>query len=409
MIRRGVLPVRLVREAARADPPVAQAGGPQRNDVWLQTMTVLACRHATQPPRRMRLHLLTLTVLFAALPAAAQYEAHLVADIYAGSTGSAPESPIVYAERLYFVAGDLQSGRELRSYDAATGQVSLVADINAGPGSSLDGIDGAELFTIYDGRLFFGADNGEGRDRLWDYNAATGQASLVDDVLLDWGYEDFIVQNDVLFFGAWDSQQGQELWSYSISTGQALLLYDINPDGHAEPRHFTAYDDRLFIRANDGEHGSELWAFDPTSGDADLVADVNSGSGGSYPAHLVEYDGSLFFVADDGIHGRELWALSSTPVANEPLATPHSVHLHAPHPNPARRNATVTFEIADTRDVSVEVLDVLGRRVALLTDGPVAAGEHMLRWEADGLPGGVYFIRLTSSDTVQTQRLTLVR
>src|SRR5690606_18200260 len=120
----------------------------------------------------------------------------------------------------------------------------------------------------------------------------------------------------------------------------------------------------------------------------------------SAPEGFIEYDGRLFFSADDGVHGRELWVLSPAPVANEPATAPQLVRLHAPHPNPAHSEATISFEIAEAGSARVEVFDVLGRRVAVLADGPAAAGEHTATWEAGTLPSGLYLVRLTAGDQV---------
>lgn len=188
-------------------------------------------------------------------------------------------------------------------------------------------------------------------------------------------------------------------------------MADIYPgDEGASPEYLLVYDSKLFFQAEDSTNGEELWAFDQDSGLASLVADIQVGSEGSHPFSLILYDDTLYFVAvgEDQV-GFALWSLTPAPVANEPSAVPQPAHLHAPHPNPARSGATVSFDIAEAGPVRVEVLDVLGRRVALLADGPVAAGEHALRWEAGALPSGLYLVRLTAGDTVQTQRLTLVR
>ncbi len=40
------------------------------------------------------------------------------------------------------------------------------------------------------------------------------------------------------------------------------------------------------------------------------------------------------------------------------------------------------------------LFDVLGREVAVVADGWHSAGEHLTRWNADGLPAGVYFLYL---------------
>lgn len=178
----------------------------------------------------------------------------------------------------------------------------------------------------------------------------------------------------------------------------------------------TEYDGSLFFVADDGYPERELWVYDAATNEATIL-DFYSGSDCPdlwpetclYPAFLTVYNDQLFFRGYDQEHGAELWAVSPTPIVNEPSPTLPSALLHAPHPNPAQNQATVTFEVGEAGPVRVEVLDVLGRRVAVLKDAIVAAGEHTARWDAGALPSGLYLVRLSAGDQVHTQRLTLVR
>ncbi|MEL6616655.1 MAG: hypothetical protein AAFQ43_13010, partial [Bacteroidota bacterium] len=54
----------------------------------------------------------------------------------------------------------------------------------------------------------------------------------------------------------------------------------------------------------------------------------------------------------------------------------------------------------------VEVLDALGRRVALLHDGPLAPPS--LTWNAEVAPG-VYFVRSVTRSGVETVAVTIAR
>ena len=55
------------------------------------------------------------------------------------------------------------------------------------------------------------------------------------------------------------------------------------------------------------------------------------------------------------------------------------------------------------------VYDVLGREVAVLVDGAVAAGAHTATFDARSLPAGTYLCRLAADGAVQTRTLTVVR
>ncbi len=81
----------------------------------------------------------------------------------------------------------------------------------------------------------------------------------------------------------------------------------------------------------------------------------------------------------------------------------------AASPNPARGAATVTLTLDAPQRATVGVFDVLGRRVALLHDGPLGAGTHALRLDAARLPAGVYVVRASVSAESLTRTVTVVR
>lgn len=97
------------------------------------------------------------------------------------------------------------------------------------------------------------------------------------------------------------------------------------------------------------------------------------------------------------------------PVAGEASVSGEAPLGVAVSPNPARERATVTLTLATSQVASVAVVDVLGRRVALLHDGPLGAGPHHLSLDAARLPAGVYVVRATTATATVTQRLTVVR
>ena len=59
--------------------------------------------------------------------------------------------------------------------------------------------------------------------------------------------------------------------------------------------------------------------------------------------------------------------------------------------------------------MTVSAYDLLGREVAVLHRGPLAAGTHRLVFEAAGLPSGVYLVRADGATASWTQAVTLVK
>ena len=90
-------------------------------------------------------------------------------------------------------------------------------------------------------------------------------------------------------------------------------------------------------------------------------------------------------------------------------STPMETRLAKTYPNPASSQATIEFALDASSDVTVAVYDVLGRQVATLVEGRKQAGVHRAALDASTLQSGVYFVRMRTGATTQTQRLTVVK
>ena len=77
--------------------------------------------------------------------------------------------------------------------------------------------------------------------------------------------------------------------------------------------------------------------------------------------------------------------------------------------NPVRGASTVTFTTPATGPARLAVYDALGRRVAVLADGPVAAGAHTATLDAASMAPGVYVLRLEAEGGALTRTVTVVR
>jgi len=79
----------------------------------------------------------------------------------------------------------------------------------------------------------------------------------------------------------------------------------------------------------------------------------------------------------------------------------HSTFNITGYPNPTGGIVDFRLSMADCRWVSLKVYDGQGREVATVLEGKWS-GDHVVRWDATGLPAGIYYYRLTTND----QRLT---
>jgi hypothetical protein len=100
---------------------------------------------------------------------------------------------------------------------------------------------------------------------------------------------------------------------------------------------------------------------------------------------------------------------------------PSSFRLEQNYPNPFNSSTTIRYTVpgsagtspapqtAGRHATSLEVVDLLGRRIATLVDGMQTPGVKSVRFDATGLASGVYFYRLTIDDVVQTRTMVLLR
>lgn len=99
--------------------------------------------------------------------------------------------------------------------------------------------------------------------------------------------------------------------------------------------------------------------------------------------------------------------VTRTGIVGTSPAAPTAFDLRPASPNPVTRSARIVFTLAEASPVVLEVIDPLGRVVAVLADGPHVAGAHTIEFDASGLASGVYLYRLRTPDASRTR--TLVR
>lgn len=88
--------------------------------------------------------------------------------------------------------------------------------------------------------------------------------------------------------------------------------------------------------------------------------------------------------------------------------------LLANQPNPFGIATTVPFRLDENGHAVVEVFDLTGRRLAVLSDRIWPAGEHSVAWngrDARGraAPSGIYFYRLRAGGAVESRKMLLIR
>jgi hypothetical protein len=88
---------------------------------------------------------------------------------------------------------------------------------------------------------------------------------------------------------------------------------------------------------------------------------------------------------------------------------PQVFNIHEAYPNPFNSTATVSYNLPLELQVSLDVYDLSGRRVASLIDAVQQAGAHSVTLHAGNLSSGTYIVLLNAGGKVLSQKVTLIR
>ncbi len=67
------------------------------------------------------------------------------------------------------------------------------------------------------------------------------------------------------------------------------------------------------------------------------------------------------------------------------------------------------YYLSRSEIVQLEILNINGKRMALLEEGRQAAGHHLVYWSASNLVDGIYLVRFCVGEDSITQNISLIR
>lgn len=79
------------------------------------------------------------------------------------------------------------------------------------------------------------------------------------------------------------------------------------------------------------------------------------------------------------------------------------------YPNPTNGPTTMSFSLPEQMSVRLEVIDMLGRVVDVITEGTMNAGSYQYEYDSKPLQSGTYVIRLVAGDTMLTKKMSVIK
>ncbi len=120
--------------------------------------------------------------------------------------------------------------------------------------------------------------------------------------------------------------------------------------------------------------------------------------------------------ADQGDYGRSVWQspLSYVSVSDkEHSETPVKFELLGNYPNPFNPETTIEYSIPSGVETlhatSLRIYDILGREVAVLVNQKQPAGNYKVKFNASGLPSGMYLYKIQAGNFSAVKKLMLVK
>ncbi len=136
--------------------------------------------------------------------------------------------------------------------------------------------------------------------------------------------------------------------------------------------------------------------------------------------------GEMYYVAivtyDDAGNPSEISNLDSavsklsiiSGIDDESDLLPDNFDLGQNYPNPFNPTTEISFSLPTSCEVSLNVYNAVGQKVATLVDGRLSAGYHTITWDGRGSNGqsaatGVYFYRLLAEEFSDSKKMVLLK
>ncbi len=232
--------------------------------------------------------------------------------------------------------------------------------------------------------------------------------------------EDGSVQQYMLYdANVEDFQDDTDYFRVTAKVGDILVAETLPFDGPVWPRDFDA---QMYLFGPDRA---------PITNNDDAAVTLEDGSvfddWHSKIEHTVAVDGVYYFLVisqdahvapndpgesrwTDPARGEYKFRLTKiTGVGVEDGAQPQTFDLLANYPNPFNPTTTIEYQMPQAAQVTLEVYNILGQRVATLVDGLQAAGQYSVQFDATGLSSGMYLYRIKAGNYVSVRKMLLLK
>jgi hypothetical protein len=172
--------------------------------------------------------------------------------------------------------------------------------------------------------------------------------------------------------------------SHAIAAGSGGVVYEVAIDLTANP--YPIHGGMTI--------GFSLWVTDPGN-----FYGYHYGNAGEWPPgslwEAAETLGDLKLAVDSGLPDRSAGGAESFSLGQN-------------YPNPFNPSTMIQFHVKEQCRVTLKVYDARGKEVAVLADKRYPAGNHAVRFDASGLPSGIYIYEIEMGDFRAARKMTML-
>lgn len=201
---------------------------------------------------------------------------------------------------------------------------------------------------------------------------------------------------------------------YHIENGSWESL---GPEGEGRSNYFLIVDDDLYVGGNFSNlempsRRNLLMRYNINSNSWHQMGDGVIGTN-VHALVMIEdelYVGGLFYMAGDiNVDNIAIWNTQGATNIDNYIENPIGFYLSQNYPNPFNPGTVISYRLPMQSDVTLEVYDMIGRRVAVLENGMRSAGLHEVYFNASDLSSGMYIYRITAGEFMETRTMMLVK
>jgi photosystem II stability/assembly factor-like uncharacterized protein len=209
---------------------------------------------------------------------------------------------------------------------------------------------------------------------------------------------------------SWNATSGSPTWSAISGSGSTRLpsipVYSCLIDAKNSNKVYAGTEYGVFVK-----HGAgNIWTQEIEGMDQVQVLALRQYK---HPEGLLAQDGSDSMVVYAGTYGRGMFCYGFVPkkpatgiVDPKQSGTVEALNIF---PNPGQSRTSIDFTLANSGNVTLQVLNLAGQVVTQEMRGYLNAGQHRMELKVSSLPQGMYVVRMQTGEATAVGRLMIAR